>query len=187
MHIRTTSKSALFLMELILAIFFFSLASAVCIQLFVKAHLLGEDTTNKSHGVMWAQNIAEAYLGSNANLDGTVSTLQATIDAPDSFYLSFDQDWHVVSREQAVYIAVVEVNESAQMNTAHIVISTADGALAGSATNAVTDTNTVANANAADVVADTATVAAIDTDTSIKAPQIIYELSVSKHLPLKAE
>ena len=32
-------RSSLFLLELILVIFFFSLASAVCIQLFVKAHL----------------------------------------------------------------------------------------------------------------------------------------------------
>ena len=35
---RTHSGSSLFLMELILAILFFSVASAVCVQLFARAH-----------------------------------------------------------------------------------------------------------------------------------------------------
>ena len=39
-----SSRSALFLMELIFSILFFALASAVCVQLFVKAHLLSVST-----------------------------------------------------------------------------------------------------------------------------------------------
>ena len=76
MYTKTTSKSALFLMELIIAIFFFSLASAVCIQLFVKAHLMGTSNTNKNHALLWAQNIAETYTGTGADFNATVSLLK---------------------------------------------------------------------------------------------------------------
>lgn len=58
-----SSKSSLFLMELIIAILFFALASAVCIQLFVKAHLLGETTTEENKALLMCQNFSEIYLG----------------------------------------------------------------------------------------------------------------------------
>lgn len=58
-----SSKSSLFLMELIIAILFFALASAVCIQLFVKAHLLGKTTTEENKALLMCQNFSEIYLG----------------------------------------------------------------------------------------------------------------------------
>lgn len=39
----TSHSSSLFLIELILAIMFFSIASAVCVQLFVKSHSLSKE------------------------------------------------------------------------------------------------------------------------------------------------
>ena len=53
-----SSKSSLFLIELILAIFFFIIAMAVCLQLFVKAHTLSNDTISMNHAVLWTQNLA---------------------------------------------------------------------------------------------------------------------------------
>lgn len=41
-HKYTSHSSSLFLIELILAILFFSIASAVCVQLFVKSHSLSK-------------------------------------------------------------------------------------------------------------------------------------------------
>lgn len=41
------SKSGLFLMELIVAFLFFSLASAICVQLFVKADTINEESIRK--------------------------------------------------------------------------------------------------------------------------------------------
>lgn len=143
MYKKATSKSSLFLMELILAIFFFSLASAVCIQLFTKAHLLGMDTTNKNHSVMWAQNIAEAYTGSNADFTTTVSALNATPLNTRSFCLYFDSNWNQTSSEKAVFVASVLIKSENDMKTAEINI----------------------------------------TDQK---KQIIYQLSVSKHVSLKS-
>ncbi len=59
-----SSKSSLFLIELIIAILFFAMASAVCIQLFVKSHLLGQTTTDENHALLVCQNLSEIYLGS---------------------------------------------------------------------------------------------------------------------------
>ena len=68
-------------MELMAAILFFSLAAAVCIQLFAKAHTLSLDTVNRNNAVTQAQNLAELWLASGEN--------------PESV-LSFDQDWNLL-------------------------------------------------------------------------------------------
>lgn len=57
-----SSKSSLFLMELILAILFFALSSAVCIQLFVKSHILENTSTEENHALLLCQNLSEIFL-----------------------------------------------------------------------------------------------------------------------------
>lgn len=64
-----SSKSGLFLMEMILSILFFSLSSAVCVQLFVKSHLISQRSVDLNRAVEYCQNIAEAFYGCNGNLD----------------------------------------------------------------------------------------------------------------------
>ena len=56
------SRSSLFLMELIIAILFFSLAGAVCIRLFVTAHSISQNTIARNHAITQTQNLAEAWL-----------------------------------------------------------------------------------------------------------------------------
>lgn len=51
------SKSSLFLMELIIVIMFFALASGSCIQLFAKAHQLTEATTVKQQAMMITDSV----------------------------------------------------------------------------------------------------------------------------------
>ena len=62
-------RSSLFLLELILVIFFFSLASAVCIQLFVKAHVIGQDTEDLNHAIPLAESAAEAFHSVEGDLE----------------------------------------------------------------------------------------------------------------------
>lgn len=52
-------SSSLFLMELILAILFFSVASGVCVQFFVRSHLLSRDSEALNHAVNECAGIAE--------------------------------------------------------------------------------------------------------------------------------
>ncbi len=61
MRKRTSSRSGLFLLELIISILFFSLASAVCIRLFVEAHVMDRNNRNLTQAVKLCENLAEIY------------------------------------------------------------------------------------------------------------------------------
>lgn len=74
MQTKNSSKSGIFLMELILSILFFSIAAAVCVKLFVTAHRLSDQSVNLNHAVAMAESIAEAFYGCNGNA-GELETL----------------------------------------------------------------------------------------------------------------
>ena len=83
------SKSGSFLMELSLSILFFSVASAVCIQLFAKAHLLDQKTGYQNQAVIWAENLASLWQAENGDLSVVRDTLCADYAAaPGSVVLS---------------------------------------------------------------------------------------------------
>lgn len=74
MQTKNSSKSGIFLMELILSILFFSIAAAVCVKLFVTAHRLSDQSVNLNHAVAMAESVAEAFYGCNGNV-GELETL----------------------------------------------------------------------------------------------------------------
>lgn len=65
----SSSRSGLLLMEIIIAILFFSLASAICLQLFVKAHNLGQDTQELDMAVRQASSVADVLSQSERPLE----------------------------------------------------------------------------------------------------------------------
>lgn len=58
-HRQRAQSSSLFLMELILAILFFAITSAVCVQLFVKSHLLNQESHALTQAVNTCSSMAE--------------------------------------------------------------------------------------------------------------------------------
>lgn len=68
-------KTGLFLMELIIAILFFSLAATICIQLFVKSHMISERSIALNHSILLAQNTAEIFYATNGDPEKTASLL----------------------------------------------------------------------------------------------------------------
>lgn len=68
-HKYTSHKSSLFLLELILAILFFSIASAVCVQLFVKSHLLSRQAEILSIAVNECSDVAEIILSADTDAE----------------------------------------------------------------------------------------------------------------------
>ena len=71
------SRSSLFLMELLISLLFFSLASAVCIRLFAKSHLISRDTINQNNAIVQAQNLAEIWLATEGNMKELKRLLEA--------------------------------------------------------------------------------------------------------------
>ncbi len=65
------SRTSLFLMELIISILLFAVASAVCIQLFVHTHLTGLHTKALQFATLETQNIAEQIRGGIVEIAST--------------------------------------------------------------------------------------------------------------------
>lgn len=101
------SKSGLFLIELIIAILFFALASTVCIRLFAKSHLLSKQTVNQNHAVLQTQNLAEAYLATEGNLSEMSFLFENFVydNTQGTFSLFFDNEWKPCTSNEYSYIA----------------------------------------------------------------------------------
>lgn len=129
------SKSALVLMELIIVILFFSLASTVCIQLFAKSHLLSRQTVNENHAVIHAQNLAECFLATEGDMT-QIKTLFPTCvpnTSGDTVTLLFDKDWKECDETNACYSAsLVAYPEADGLITAEITVTPYNSASADS-------------------------------------------------------
>ena len=69
MKVRESSRSSLFLLELMISIVFFALAAAGCVQVFAKAHMLSQEAGRLDMAVSVAQSLAEEYSGSRTEDD----------------------------------------------------------------------------------------------------------------------
>lgn len=63
---RQSHASSLFLLELILALLIFSVAGAVCVRFFVKAHTISSDSRILNHAVNVCASAAETVDGSDS-------------------------------------------------------------------------------------------------------------------------
>ena len=59
-------RSSLFLLELIIAILFFSLTSAVCVQIFVRAHLISRQTQELNTALEKVSGFSEVFLAGDS-------------------------------------------------------------------------------------------------------------------------
>jgi len=87
------SKSGLFLMELIIAIAFFAVASAICIQLFASAHRISERSVNMNMAVNHAQSAAEAFKATNGDIDAMAELLNS-FPMSGNLHTWYDEDWN---------------------------------------------------------------------------------------------
>lgn len=115
MQTKNTSKSGIFLMELILSILFFSIAAAVCVKLFVTAHRLSDQSVNLNHAVAMAESIAEAFYGCNGNA-GELEALfpDARMDQTDK------QTMLTINNVDQGLGAFVKINESGELTACEI-------------------------------------------------------------------
>lgn len=126
---RMSSRSGLFLLELVISILFFSLASAVCIQLFVQAHLMDRDNKNLTHAVQVCDNFAEVY----TSLQGDITLLPSvypnaeiiqTEDGVQTLLLYFDEEGDISTAYRAECVVAVaffeEIKDAGTMYTAYL-------------------------------------------------------------------
>lgn len=96
-------RTGLFLIELVLSIFFFIVATAVCMQLFVNTYLLNLQTQEINQALLWSQNLAEPFLGNNGDYSIIKSLFsdkdcinELPIESDSSLLLCFDKDWNTI-------------------------------------------------------------------------------------------
>lgn len=128
-------SSSLFLMELILAIFFFSAASAVCVQFFVKSHLLSRDSNALNHAVNICAGIAETVSCADSIQDAAGllrelfpdstfpddDSMDIRTDAETAVY--YDNEFAICKQTDASYILFLQLSQSGQMLNASMSVT----------------------------------------------------------------
>lgn len=102
-----SAKSGIFLIELIIAILFFSLGSAVCIQAFVKAHLI----STQAHDLSFASAQVSGVASVMKYTDGTLESLQKYFGSAQAegsgFEIYYNSDYEACGAKDAYYTICV--------------------------------------------------------------------------------
>ena len=129
---RHNNISSLFLLELILAVLFFSVASALCIQIFTKAHLMSQDARDLNFAVNEVSSMAEQisagtlHSDTAASSDDTASdpSTQMPDDSLQDAAAYYDSGYASCEKADAVYVLTVHYEPENTLLKAHIYIDT---------------------------------------------------------------
>lgn len=99
----SSSRSGLFLMEIIIAILFFSVVSAICLQLFVKAHNLGQNTEELDAAVRQAGSAADILSRSKEPMEQLEEIYPDSDMDKTGGLIYFAKDFQNCGKEDAVY------------------------------------------------------------------------------------
>lgn len=133
MRVRPASgRSTAFLIELIVSILFFALASGVCVKLFAAAHLQSEGSKQLSTAVTAAQTAAECFKAG----DGTAGELAAMLGGSAGDHsvscIMDEQGKALTQTEDGRYLMIIEISEGDTL-TATITVYHSDDSLTSSA------------------------------------------------------
>ena len=129
---RHNNTSSLFLLELILAVLFFSVASALCIQMFTKAHLMSQDARDLNFAVNEVSSMAEQisagtlHSDTAASSDDTASdpSTQMPDDSLQDAAAYYDSSYASCEKANAVYVLTVHYEPEDTLLKAHISMDT---------------------------------------------------------------
>lgn len=129
---RHNNTSSLFLLELILAVLFFSVASALCIQIFTKAHLMSQDARDLNFAVNEVSSMAEQisagtlHSDTAASSDDTASdpSTQMPDDSLQDAAAYYDSGYASCEKADAVYVLTVHYEPENTLLKAHISMDT---------------------------------------------------------------
>lgn len=129
---RHNNTSSLFLLELILAVLFFSVASALCIQIFTKAHLMSQDARDLNFAVNEVSSMAEQISAGTLHSDTAASSgdtasnpfAQISNDAWQDDTAYYDSSYASCEKADAVYVLTVHYEPEDTLLKAHISMDT---------------------------------------------------------------
>ena len=108
------SKTPLTLMELLVMLLIFSIAAALCVQIFVTSDRWARENELQDRAILSAQNAAELLKLSGGNLEAASNLLGGTV-SDETWMLLFDEEGQLVAQtDEAVYDIIVEKTNSGQ-------------------------------------------------------------------------
>ena len=124
---RSHSRSSLFLIELIIAIAFFALGSAVCVQAFAKARTV----TAQARDLSFASSTVSSAVSVVRYTDGTLEAVQdyfpgAFADGED-IAVCYDGDFAPCEQDSAAYTLTIHTEDIALGRSAGVRMDGADG------------------------------------------------------------
>ena len=106
--------AGLLLTELLIAVMFFSLTSAICLRLFVSAYESSETSAELSRAIIEAQNVAETFKSVDGDLARVAEILGTGHISPntDELWLPFNSDWERVDTAEWDYTVLLSITDS---------------------------------------------------------------------------
>ena len=139
---KLSSASGMFLIELLLAILIFSVASAICLRVFVTANQISTESHNLNRAVIAAQNGAECFKATGGNLAEAAGLLNGELaDGGSAVEIYFDSAWQPAVQGDFKYILKIgEVNrQGGSLISGEVTVSEAAGGLIFSIPVSVTE------------------------------------------------
>lgn len=131
---KRASSASLFLMELVVAIMFFTLSASVCITIFVRAHLQSERAKILNRAINLCSDAAELVRTSDSLTDCAANfgvayeyaTSQQTDDGYE-IYVYFNDEYLPTPPSELARLETVSVSETATMLNADISFDDTNG------------------------------------------------------------
>jgi len=122
MKTRNNNSSKLFLTELMLSIFLFSVITAVCVQLFVESYTMSRRSQNLTQAVNVASNTAECYSVWDFQKDSWNTFFPQGNWNQDTWQLFYDKDWQPC-KENGTYLLEMKLVREDIFLVAHISVT----------------------------------------------------------------
>lgn len=114
-HRNRANPSSLFLLELVLSILFFAVASAVCVQLFVRSHVISVNARELNRSALEVSSIAELTSASPDlnTLRDTLLTLypQAEQRSDSEIHIYYNSTFDPIAKNEATYTLIIQLSQ----------------------------------------------------------------------------
>ena len=103
MQTQNSRRSSLFLLELMIAILFFIIASSICVRLFVKSHALEQSSRDLDASVREAVSVAEILRSQDDPFSVLETVYPLGISEKDQFIIYYNKNWAPCTESDGSY------------------------------------------------------------------------------------
>ena len=127
MQPRKDARASLFLIELIIAVLFFALGSAVCAQAFARAHTVSRQARELAFASATVSSAAEALEYSDGTLQAFRTWFPEAYEQDGALEAAYDADLAPCGRESGSYTLHAAAHETEGVRRAEISMTGRDG------------------------------------------------------------